>query len=712
VTNPESDLAPAADDLDPDLAFAFALADAADGVTLSHFRVAAHTAIRKDDGTPVSQVDLMTEQAMMAAVGEAQPGDAVTGEEVGHHPGENGRRWIFDGIDGTHNYGEGRAGWGTIIALEVDGQKEIGVVTSPALGRRWWARRGGGAWSAGYEAGSFDPSTGTRLHCGDRADLGGAKVLATPYQGFMLGWRSDAATRFVPPEAPRAQCFALDAAMVAEGEADAAVLLFGHQWDYAASSVIVTEAGGVFRDAWGTQRFDTSTAVFANEALAAQAVEALAPYRPDKPDVPVVASTVSKPIGGGSTELDGWRAFGISTMPTMSGRSHVYHAPAPVLDEVDERAAHLHKPFVGVTTDGRAIGGLRSLDDGVKVSTAPIAEAALAFLQALTPGQRARASYPMDATEWRTWINVHMNHFRHGVLLDDLPPATRDLALGIARATLSARGYDQARSILAINGLLAEFKGDDEAFGEWLYCVSIFGDPASGEPWGWQFDGHHLCLNTVVFGGRIVTTPAFMGSEPRRIRQGRLAGTSLFDPEEELGIDLIRSFDDNQRSRAILHPSTHPNDIPTKLSNLFDGRMLAGAFHDNLIAPYQGVAGSEMSDGQRRILTSLARTYVDWNAEPHAEASWQEVAAHLDETWFSWYGGTGDDDPFYYRVHSPVILIEFDHHPGVVFDNWFPTRHHVHTVVRTPNGGDYGTDLLRQHHERFDHSHGRHDPHH
>jgi hypothetical protein len=77
--------------------------------------------------------------------------------------------------------------------------------------------------------------------------------------------------------------------------------------------------------------------------------------------------------------------------------------------------------------------------------------------------------------------------------------------------------------------------------------------------------------------------------------------------------------------------------------------------------------------------------------------------AHLDETWFSWYGGTGEESPFYYRVHSPVILIEFDHHPGVAFDNEVPTRNHVHTVVRTPHGGDYGADLLRQHHERFDH---------
>ena len=120
------------------------------------------------------------------------------------------------------------------------------------------------------------------------------------------------------------------------------------------------------------------------------------------------------------------------------------------------------------------------------------------------------------------------------------------------------------------------------------------------------------------------------------------------------------------------------------LQNMFDGRMAAGAFHDNLVAPYQGVAGSDMSDVQRTVLLSLAATYVGWQGDAHAEVKLTEVAAHLDETWFSWYGGYDDVAPFYYRVHSPVILIEFDHHPGVAFDNEEPTRNHVHTVVRTP----------------------------
>jgi hypothetical protein len=171
---------------------------------------------------------------------------------------------------------------------------------------------------------------------------------------------------------------------------------------------------------------------------------------------------------------------------------------------------------------------------------------------------------------------------------------------------------------------------------------------------------------------------------------------------------LIRSLDAAQRRQAIIFPSIHPDDISPQLQNLFDGRMQAGAFHDNLIAPYQGIAGDHMTEPQRRALLAIAGAYVEWMPERHAEIRIGEVAHHLDETWFSWYGGFDDESPFYYRLHSPVILIEFDHHPGVVFDNEVPSRHHVHTVVRTPNGGDYGTDLLRQHHERFDHRYGDH----
>jgi fructose-1,6-bisphosphatase/inositol monophosphatase family enzyme len=697
---------------DTELARAFRLADTADAVSVRHFRSEELRRTHKVDGTPVSQIDFDVEEAMFEAVRSECPDDGALGEELGERAGTSGRRWIFDGIDGTHNYALGRPGWATTVALEVDGKVMVGVVSAPRFGRRWWAVRNGGAWMGVYDSdGAFDFGSATRVHCTTASDLDAATVFAIPWEGFMVGWRDEVTRRFPPPESPRSESIVLDAVRVASGEIDAAVLTLGSLWDFAAPSVIISEAGGMFRDAWGGIRFDTQTGVFTNPALVDEVLDALASLRPPEPDRAQLTRTVSVPIGTPEEQrLDPWRAFGVRPLPSMSARVHVDNAPPEVRNIVDERAVELDRPLTGVTTDGVVRQGLRTLDDAPRVSTEPIRDAALRLLQAVSSEQRDRLTFDLHAIEWRTWINVHMNHFRHGLLLEDLAPAARELALDVVRATLSARGFDQARSIMRLNELLAELSHDYEAFGEWAYFISLFGNPADEGPWGWQVDGHHLCVNAVVFDGRLVMTPAFMGAEPRRVRLGSLAGLSLFDPEERSGLDLMRSLDTIQRSRAIIFPSILTDDISPQLQNLFDGRMQAGAFHDNLIAPYQGIAGADLTDAQRRLLLGVAEPYVGWRGEAHAAVGMREVERHLDETWFSWYGGFDDDAPFYYRLHSPVILIEFDHHPGVVLDNEEPTRYHVHTVVRTPNGGDYGADLLREHHERFDHTHGDHRP--
>lgn len=403
-----------------------------------------------------------------------------------------------------------------------------------------------------------------------------------------------------------------------------------------------------------------------------------------------------------------WTELGVRHMPPMSARSVVVDMPPFIKEKVDERAALLSAPLAGLSADGSVRSGLVPLAP-TGVSVAPIAEAAQAFLAALNPAQRQAAQLPLEAEERRTWINVHMNFFRHGVMLEDLPAAARELGLELLRTTLSARGFAQARDIMRVNELLGEITGSPDEYGEWPYFVTIFGQPGD-DAWGWQIDGHHLVMNTFVVGDYLATTPTFMGAEPCHVTDGPLAGVNLFVPEERGGLDLIRSLSAEQAAQAILRPSIHPDDLPPELQHPFDGRMVAGAFHDNAVVPYEGVSASAMSDVQRRLLTSLVSTYVGWTRDGHAAVKMSEVEAHLDETWFSWMGATGDEGPFYYRVHSPVVLIEFDHHPGVVFDNLVPSRNHIHTVVRTPNGGDYGVDLLRQHHDRFDHSGGSHTP--
>ena len=136
--------------------------------------------------------------------------------------------------------------------------------------------------------------------------------------------------------------------------------------------------------------------------------------------------------------------------------------------------------------------------------------------------------------------------------------------------------------------------------------------------------------------------------------------------------------------------------------------MLFRSFKDNAVLPAQGVRGSDLTEAQRRLLRNVVGAYIGWGNDEQTEISMRDVDAHLDSTYFSWMGTRAESGPFYYRVHSDVVFIEFDHHPGIVFDNRVPTRNHIHTILRTPNGGDYGADLLGQHYAEFDHGHGHH----
>ena len=404
-----------------------------------------------------------------------------------------------------------------------------------------------------------------------------------------------------------------------------------------------------------------------------------------------------------------WHDFGLRARNPLPARTRLTQLPPRLKPFLDAREALLQAPLEGIIAGAERRTGLYPLS-ATGVSTQSLVDAASEFLQGLTPQQRDQATFAVDATEWRTWLNVHMNVYRHGILLETLDTPGRERALKLMRETLSARGFRQARDIMRINEFLVELTGSQEEYGEWPYFISIFGTPSRSEPWGWQIDGHHLNLNCFVLGEQLVLAPAFMGSEPCRIDTGPLAGTRTFEPEQRVGLDFMRALTPEQAAQAIVRSSIMPADLPTQMQHPFDGRMKAGAFQDNARIEFAGVRAESLDDAQRKLLSSLIATYVGWARDGHAGIKMDEVQRHLDETWFCWMGAVGDDGPFYYRVLSPVVLIEFDHHPGVVFDNLNPTPHHIHTIVRAPNGGDYGVDLLRQHHERFDHSHGHHHP--
>ena len=329
------------------------------------------------------------------------------------------------------------------------------------------------------------------------------------------------------------------------------------------------------------------------------------------------------------------------------------------------------------------------------VSVRPIVDAALAFAALLTPEQRKAASFAVDSIEWRAWHNMHPFIQRHGLMLRDLGVPQREAALAILRASLSAAGYDGARDVMKLNEHAAEITGYADEFGEWFYWFSIFGEPSATEtsqPWGWQIDGHHLIINCFILGDQLTMTPEFRGSEPILARSGKYAGTTVFREEEALGIALMASLSADQRGTATIGDKI-PRDVITT------------AQVDNIELPPTGICYDALAAPQRELFRKLIGVYVGRIRPGHAEVRMAEVMRHLSQTFFGWIGGFEGDQPFYYRIYSPAILIEFDHLPGIIFDNAEPTRDHIHTVVRTPNGNDYGRDLLRQHYAAHDHSH-------
>jgi hypothetical protein len=357
-------------------------------------------------------------------------------------------------------------------------------------------------------------------------------------------------------------------------------------------------------------------------------------------------------------------------------------------------SAGLKESFKGVTTNGTVVPNLFEVRS-TGVSTEPVRAAASAFLASLNAEQRGRTVFPVDDVEWRKWANQH-SYFRQGISFDEMAAAQRDAASRMLEASLSAKGLKLTRDIMHLNETLGELNGNNFVeYGEGKYWISVMGEPSATEPWGWQLDGHHLNLNYFVMGDQVVMTPAFWGSEPTVATSGKYAGTSILVDEQNRGLQVIRALTPAQRSQAILQTSKTGNNILTQ------------AFSDNVVLDYAGVRVSTLSQAQKRELLDLIRLYVGNLREGHARVHMSDVERRLDDTYFAWIGGTADDSVYYYRIQSPVILIEFDHQTPVGLRHLYPAgrpyREHIHSVVRTPNGNDYGKDLLRQHYQRHPH---------
>lgn len=362
----------------------------------------------------------------------------------------------------------------------------------------------------------------------------------------------------------------------------------------------------------------------------------------------------------------------------------------------------LAAPFQGITVDGSAASDLYALESNGAPAAAMI-HAANTVLGQLTPSQRAAMNFAVDSDRWRQWQNTELYLEDYGLRLDEAPETIRNAVMDVLRASLSHKGYAMSRDVMRLNRFLGDLVGAPQILGEWSYTFCVFGTPSVDDAWGWQLFGHHLSLNCFVLGQQMVLTPTFWGAEPSYADVGPFAGISLFEDEERAGLALIRSLSSGQQREAILYHSMVGGDLPPGRRHFADNLHLAGAHQDNRIIPYEGIKAADFSPDQRRNLLDLIGRYIAPLPPGPEKQRMAEIERHLGETHFCWIGGTQEDSTFYYRVQSPVVLIEFDHHIGVFLTNAEPAKFHVHTIVRTPNGNDYGRDLLRLHYEQAPH---------
>lgn len=247
-------------DLDADLQLALRLADAADAQTLPRFDAADLDVSRKADRTHVTDADLAAERAIRALLAQQRPGDGIFGEEYGADE-DTRRRWIIDPIDGTANFLRGVPVWGTMIGLQIDGVVRLGVVSSPALGRRWWGAIGLGAWTSDggeprairvSEVDSLDDASVSFQSIGQWDDAGHLEALVALTRRV---WRD------------RAYGDVWSYMLLAEGRLEMVGEFDVKEYDLAAAAAIVTAAGGRFSSFEGEPTIASGSAVATNGIL-------------------------------------------------------------------------------------------------------------------------------------------------------------------------------------------------------------------------------------------------------------------------------------------------------------------------------------------------------------------------------------------------------------------------------------------------------------
>lgn len=313
---------------------------------------------------------------------------------------------------------------------------------------------------------------------------------------------------------------------------------------------------------------------------------------------------------------------------------------------------------------------------------AEIASAAKSWL-ALAGAKGKKAQFLFKNDERFDWHYTPRR--RDGLALKDMSAEMRAATKQLMRSTLSSGGILKAEAIMALEAVLREIEGSSASYRDpENYLISIFGEPGV-HPWGWRLEGHHLSLNvTVSAPGEVSVTPSFAGSNPAQVPSGPQKGRRVQYDEYVLALRLAVSLTPAQKKLALIGDRSL-------------GEIVAGPGRGDQLEKPVGIPMFDLSPPQQQLLMTLVSIYVGIARDEIGQPYMDLVETGLADTRFAWAGSMTEGEAFYYRIHGPRVLIEFDNSQN--------DGNHIHSLWRDPEN-DFGRDDLGRHYSNAPDAHG------
>ena len=307
-----------------------------------------------------------------------------------------------------------------------------------------------------------------------------------------------------------------------------------------------------------------------------------------------------------------------------------------------------------------------------------MADTAKKFLATLNAEQKQKAAFPFDDKHRLAWFftpqqDKDKKYTRVGVRLEEMTPEQKTAALELLKSGLSQKGFEQATTIMSLEGILADLEGPKGAMvrNTGWYFVTLFGDPSNTGAWGWRFEGHHMSVNYTLDKGEVVTaTPLMFGANPAEVKDGGRKGLRTLPDIEDHARALIRSLTPDQDKTAKQPaPEGYEKKWEIKENNP----------HAD-VGPPIGLTANTLSDDQKKTLTSLLQVYADRMPEDLATAEMKKVRATPPEKLFFAYTGSPEPGkPYTYRIQGPAFVVEF---LNIQADGAKNPANHIHSAWR------------------------------